>query len=450
MKYPSTIGPAVAPSPSGHGGICNHNAASVASILDEFDVGYEFEQKIMAIHLIITDLCNMGCKYCFYDKMNRKISLENALATVDWLLSPQVSGNMDVSITFFGGEPTLFEDLIMRIVRYGEARAKQIVVPRQVRGADGKFVMQQAAKRIKFGGVSNCWNISDGFIDFCVKHDVGWLASYDGPYAQNVNRREDSAKRVVENINRLRKAGIKVMVAQQLSPGVTDHIFDDLMGIFEETGVTHVFQNPVHHGIRPYDEEDFRNLDRAFTAEAAMTIEKRLAGVGPNVWGISNLEKHVSGVVRAMNDPNTIKGLLEKTVDRTCGACKGSLAVTSQGAIVPCQQMTVGYDEWTLGHVKSREFDHEMRRAFREEQFPECKGCVVTQCASCRTQNHYATGSQSCIPEDVCRYQRLLWLHAVGVANQLVDKTPFYTTTTRKVPPPSKPQGAPRGMPSRA
>ena len=397
----------------------------------DFFLPYELDRKIMAIHLIIADACNMNCKYCFYYKKPKLMDEVTAKATMDWLLSHSVTDQTPegqkprpVHVTFFGGEPTLNEEVVMETVRYGNALAKKL------------------NKEISFGVVSNFLDPSTDFLKFCADARMGFLASYDGFHAQDINRRQGSNNKVIANMVRAMEMGIRINVAQQISPGNTAHIYEDLQSIFA-LGVSHVFQNPVHHGIVPYNEEDFVNLEDAFSKISAQIIKKRLAGVPNRDWGVSNFEAHVMSILNLMrSDKNMARFMDSPNLDRTCGACKGSLAVAVDGTIRPCQQMTTEYEKWILGDVKGSEFRMDLRAAFRQEQFPECKECAVVKCAPCRTQNAYVTGSEFCVPDEVCRYQRLLFYHAVHIVNALADKAPEYM-----IKPPQR-QAAPRSAAS--
>lgn len=379
-------------------------------------------RPIMGIHLIVTDACNMGCSYCFYWKKKNYLSEENGRATMDWLTDPAISGDRkDVHVTFFGGEPTLNEALMMDTVTYG------------------KQIAQKRGKHITFGVVSNFLKISDDFFKFCVDNGLSFLASYDGFRAQDINRRKGSHNKVLRNIVHAMDMGVKLMIAQQVSPGNTANLYDDLISIFD-IGVNHVFQNPVHHGIRPYDEEDFWNLNLAFEKEAKLIIKKRRAGVTVADWSISNMEAHLNSAVGLVRNQPRMKEFLAVGQDRTCGACKGSLSVAVDGSIRPCQQMTTEYEQYTMGHVTDAKFRSDIREQFKTIQFEECKGCAIVKCAPCRTQNAYATGSEACVPEDVCRYQRLMNYHCTLILNELSDLPQYDVSGKVQSPASRRPQ----------
>ena len=373
-------------------------------------LSYELGDKIMAIHLIVTDACNMSCEYCFYLKRPNFISEENAKAAMDWLCSPKISGERDVHVTFFGGEPTMNEKLIMDTVIYGHEVAKK------------------NNKKINFGIVSNFLMTTEDFIGWCADNNVSFLASYDGALSQDQVRRARSNDRVRKNIRVALKKGAQVMVAQQVAPGHTQYLYDNLMSIYD-IGIKHVFQNPVHHGMHAYSEKDFAYLAREFRKISDLIVRQRKAGVSPSNWSVSNFDKHISGLHQLIINPRRMNYFMGDKIDRTCGACKGSLAVTAAGDIVPCQQMTVEYPQWIMGNVQGNSFDKDLRKKFRSEdrQHRQCTNCAVTACAPCFTINRYATGDERSIPDDVCRYQRLLHYNAVVILNQLLG-TRFYPT----------------------
>ena len=60
----------------------------------------------MKYALLLTQACNLACRYCYIIKDKHSISAENARKAVDFIFSNSQEGE-PIDIGFFGGEPLL-------------------------------------------------------------------------------------------------------------------------------------------------------------------------------------------------------------------------------------------------------------------------------------------------------------------------------------------------------
>ena len=79
------------------------------------------DNTLSELTLNITETCNFRCKYCFFNKKNRRIILQinvlkNSKKAVDFYFKN--SNNCNHQISFIGGEPLLKFNLIKKIVEY--------------------------------------------------------------------------------------------------------------------------------------------------------------------------------------------------------------------------------------------------------------------------------------------------------------------------------------------
>lgn len=70
----------------------------------------------------VTEECNLRCSYCFVNKQPRHMTLSTAKNVVDYCLQPEVSGNQPIWLNFFGGEPLLRTDLLLKLLDYLASR----------------------------------------------------------------------------------------------------------------------------------------------------------------------------------------------------------------------------------------------------------------------------------------------------------------------------------------
>lgn len=136
---------------------------------------YFFQDNMRSVTLQVTQNCNLRCHYCVYSGSyvnrthnNKRMSWETAKKSIDYLFEHS-SLSKNVSIGFYGGEPLLEWDLIVKCVEYAESLFFE--------------------KKINFLMTSNITLLEDYMIDFICKHNINLTISLDGPKdIQNANR----------------------------------------------------------------------------------------------------------------------------------------------------------------------------------------------------------------------------------------------------------------------
>ena len=129
--------------------------------------------------LMLTNACNLKCKYCFIIKQKGQMSLETAKKAIDLtyqnLLYHQLSKtsplrkNKKITINFLGGEPLLlYNKIIKPCIEYGKQKYKN---------------------KIRFSITTNGVLLSPEISDFLIKNDTHITFSIDGNEdIQNFNR----------------------------------------------------------------------------------------------------------------------------------------------------------------------------------------------------------------------------------------------------------------------
>lgn len=90
----------------------------------EYTVGFNTEEwgrgTAQYIDFIVTEDCNLRCKYCYISHKNSKknMKFETAKKFIDYFLSDKIIKAPNVILGFIGGEPFLEIDLINKIVDY--------------------------------------------------------------------------------------------------------------------------------------------------------------------------------------------------------------------------------------------------------------------------------------------------------------------------------------------
>ena len=176
---------------------------------------------VTTLLLVVTDDCNLCCRYCFENlkrfSTHKSMSLETMKKAVDHFLA--LDGG-DKSIFFYGGEPLIEWENIKLCVEYVRIR--------------------YAGRDVNIQITTNGTIQPDDLIEFCKKHKVCMGVSIDGPKAiTNSNRLArqpgiDVFDRALQLILKCRKAKIKCAAlctvgcdsAEQLKE-ITDFFIDE-------------------------------------------------------------------------------------------------------------------------------------------------------------------------------------------------------------------------------
>lgn len=127
-----------------------------------------YERSVSEIILQITKCCNLQCRYCTFATNNlitrnhssQKMTFDIARKSVDFLYEHSKDCK-SLSISFYGGEPTIEFDLIKQIVNYAES----------------KFY----SKIIEYVITINGSILTDEIMDFFQEHNFKLAISFDGP-----------------------------------------------------------------------------------------------------------------------------------------------------------------------------------------------------------------------------------------------------------------------------
>lgn len=164
----------------------------------------ELQKKIVkTLILTITRKCNLGCAYCISRQNDDFLTLEKAKPAIDIFLKQ----GGEKTVIYFGGEPLLEPENLMKIVEY---------VLRNGKGAAQKLVTN--------GTIYN-----PELLGFLRAHNVGIGVSMDGgALAHDLNRRYKDGKgsyaQVSENLAKINPDIILFLVSQHTIEGFADAV----------------------------------------------------------------------------------------------------------------------------------------------------------------------------------------------------------------------------------
>jgi uncharacterized protein len=197
--------------------------------------------RISGLRIVITDRCNMACTYCFVDTNTGEADMtKEELAEGLAYLFEENAGQEEVSLQWFGGEPTVRFDLM----RYGDELADRLAT-------------QHKVKRVRRTVVTNGARLTDEALHHFVRYEYGVGISVDGPPAINsVNRRllggQPADDRIRANVQRL-IASKGIHLGCNLTPTAANigRLAETVSWIIDELGLTFIYVNtPIPSGGR--------------------------------------------------------------------------------------------------------------------------------------------------------------------------------------------------------
>ncbi len=198
-------------------------------------------RRISGLRIVLTDRCNMACTYCFVDTNTGKPDMtEDELADGLRYLFEENAGQDEVSIQWFGGEPTIRFDLM----RYGDELADCLAAEHHV-------------KRIRRTVVTNGARLTDEALQHFIRYEYGVGISIDGPPDINSANRlllggQPADDRIRRNIRRLVEAKA-VHVGGNLTPTAANigRLAESVAWIIDTLGLTFIYVNtPIPTGGR--------------------------------------------------------------------------------------------------------------------------------------------------------------------------------------------------------
>ncbi|HVP96545.1 TIGR04084 family radical SAM/SPASM domain-containing protein [Methanoregula sp.] len=283
----------------------------------------------MYFHLILTDDCNLCCRYCRAKAFEEEEDPENGGVEIDADLSPDLDFDLPLlyrflaqdpapTLTFYGGEPLLRHDLVEQIIR--EAPVQRFMI--QTNGI--------LLDRLSPGTVNRFSTI---------------LVSLDGRKELTDGNRGDGVfEKVMGNVNTIRANGYRGELIARMTVTESTDIFD---------AVRYLADNPYHSFSSIHWQ-----MDANFTGDFGHRTFARWAEESYNpgiqalvaAW-VGEMEQH-GRVMRWYPFIDPMEDLLygRQSLLR-CGAGHTNYTIMTDGHIAPCPIM-IGMKHYYLGHIR--------------------------------------------------------------------------------------------------
>lgn len=292
--------------------------------MQEFE--YKEEYKYLSnIMLCITDACNLACRYCFVEQHPNYMSLQTAIDAVEWVYNNLkikkengwISEREKANIFFFGGEPTLmFDSIIKPLIKY----------------------VKEKKYSISFGITTNGTLLDEEKIKFLYNNEVGLLLSIDGfKKTQDYNRPcqngESSFDKIFPNIPVLLKYYPNLTFRSTIYEDTVEHCFENYL-FAEKMGFKFYFCTP--DVLTSKWEENKLNI---LKEQIHKIFEYRLIQYSNNIMPMKfskEIEsfRNIKNII--LNENNTQK----KDNLMRCGLGTGLGAIGYNGNIYGCQEFS--------------------------------------------------------------------------------------------------------------
>lgn len=324
------------------------------------------ENVLERLVLNVSNDCNLRCGYCYagggvYGAATSLMTRETVVAAIDQFCARYDAIHI---VQFFGGEPLLNQDIIIRVCEELALRHEQGMLSRMP----------------KFAVVTNGTQGSEATVALLKKYCISATISLDGPEDVNDYLRGKGTFRKIESfVESLENAGIEygfegTYTAHHLRSGVT---LCALLDFFRER----FHQNEVHipyaslppgHPLSIPDEENARIYREA--------VEH-------------SLEPSRDGKTACLSFASRLRDVYvnRKPIRMYCPAGLGTLSVDSSGGVCPCFMLT-GKEEFRVGNVHDSTFPiarkakavGRMLLRTAKENTPECRDCWASPfCSGC-------------------------------------------------------------------
>lgn len=384
---------------------CKSSKVETKSIYPRLNALPDELLDIYSVFLILTKRCNLECKYCFVDQESADMTYEVALAAVKFIYENSIVANKRPSINFFGGEPLLMWDEIIKPLT---------THIREVYGS--KFSLS-----ITTNGVL----LNREKLDFMKKNSIDILFSMDGDRTtQDLNRPTKNGKSsfdILENIIPLLLSYYPKVTFRS----TTDH--DNAKEFFNN------YKYAVEKGFRSIF--NIVNVFAKWTEHEKQELKEAIDMLGDYYLEILRSGKKVSfnpfdDMLRKLNQIDNAEkfdtyrlsgdGLLG---NGRCGlGAAGFASVGVDGKLYSCQEMVASKkhgQKFEIGDIFTGSDDLkrlEIARSFNvknvmnENGIGKCIECRLDKICdgACVINNYFVTGSLFRMPDILCFYYNAL------------------------------------------
>lgn len=279
------------------------------------------------LYLLVTNNCNLACRYCYANKVTRNLKKQAmpftiAKKAIDFLFKQE---KKDYQIAFFGGEPLMNFSLIKKVVDY----------------------CKEKDKIVQFFINTNAIFLNKDNIQFMKKNNFNITVSLDGgkkvqnfcrPFKGGLGTFEIVKKKIIL-LKRLYKLDYISMVINKKNLNIHDQIKklinEEIESNFHLELITS--KDPELN----LNEEDLLKLNDEFNKITELMI---------NTW---NKEERLIKIDNFLNNIHLINRSPQKSKQYHCRGFMGHFSVAYNGDVYPCSHF-IGDRRFIMGNITTK------------------------------------------------------------------------------------------------
>ena len=366
---------------------------------------------ITSAFLNVTNACNLACRYCFVEQHPNYMTFDVAKDAADFL-AENCDGLQSPSITFFGGEPMLCWNSVVRpLVDY---------------------VRSKYGFRYSLGMTTNGTLLTKDIIEYLYRNNVSLMISIDGNQeTQDYNRPKHSGESSFIDIEKILDTYIKFYpnstFRSTIIPETAHLVFENII-FAEKIGYQNYFLIPnVFQGWS----EDAKSILKSQMRKISL---KYIADCknGKDPMSFSTLNDSFQHIVRINETKISGCGNCICAKDK-CGLGQSQFAsIDWRGRLFACQEMVSCKGEndlFYMGDIFSGVKNN--KRIQLGELFSvgrisgyNCENCKLRSIcnAGCVANNYMVCGDINKVPDIFCWWEQTLLDEAIFIMNSLGKK----------------------------
>ena len=357
--------------------------------------------KFTRAFLNLTDACNLRCRYCFVKWQNNYMSYETAKTAADMLIDNAAETGAKCDITFFGGEPLLMWDKVI----------KPLIA----------YIRNERESKCGLSITTNGTLLTEEMMQYMKANRVGLLFSIDGhKELQDYNRPTaaggSSFDLLTENVDKIVEYFPDVIFRSTIIPETCRHTWEAIQFAIDH-GYKTFFTTP--NIFEPWSDEARAVLTEQIHKYSEYFVDCYRNGIKPIVF--NTMER----LMRRVKDINSAAKLGKHRTMYYCTACGKcglgagtSCSIAPNGDIYTCQEMPSNAGCGSVFHVGSiyTGVDDAKRQALTDSYDPlkarggNCEECKYNRICDggCAANNYMINGDIHINAEAYCWWLQML------------------------------------------
>lgn len=370
--------------------------------------------KITRAKLVLTEKCQLKCTYCYEKHGNKNMSLDIAKSVIDEIIRNAVSECKLPRITFFGGEPLLvYEELMKPCIEY---------------------IRYEKKSRCSIGFTTNGILLDEEKLKFFRDNDVVFMLSIDGCKESHNTHRKDSKGEgsfslIESKIPLILKYFPNTCARMTITPETVHYLYESIRYI-QEAGFIDMHIIPdlfVLEGGKSWDDNSFKEFEEQlnkFESYVIDTFESYEIPLIFQTYADMFTRMVLSNHCGKLNHHRTANCCLPTN---RCGiGVDDHIIVDINGNYFSCQHSSESLSKSNPLYIGSIEEGilEERRLALLEMNSSplrsdtlDCEECPLNNICTggCAPNNYALSGDFTEVPVSYCRWSTLLYESAIRV-----------------------------------